>query len=36
MEVIAVTNPVQYAPVTQPAQGIQIIVIDELADKIFF
>ena len=34
MEVNAVTNPVQYAPVKQPAQGIQIIVIDELADKI--
>ena len=34
MEVNAVNNPVAYAPVMQPAAGNQIIVIDELADKI--
>ena len=34
MEVNAVTNPVQFAPVMQPTTGNQIIVIDELADKI--
>ena len=34
MEIYAVNNPVAYSPVMQPAAGNQIIVIDELADKI--
>ena len=34
IEINAVTDPVQNAPVAQPAKGNQIVMIDELADKL--